>query len=567
VTVSRTTRRTAGAVAVLATAADAGQLAGRTLGWIHGWPVPLLLVAAPAWLLTLPWGRPPSWARRCAAAVARIRVPLLVTAVLAGTVVLWCLLQNAEPYLGHDESVYATRARSWVTDRPAALWRPYRPVGLPALGYLTFGLGDDARTLRLVGLALALLTLVITYVVAARLTTPRRAVVVILMIVSGLGFQRRLPEFLNDIGAAGLLVLVAYLVVRFRQRPGSPALLGAAAVAVAASYLRYGAASALVVLMVAAVLAWGPRVWWESRRQVLTAGCVLLAGLAPHFVYAQRTEGSPWGILLSAGHVAGREYVGDGLVYYALVFPFRLAGDLGGIVMAAGVVAAFLAGRRLLAGWRLLAGRRLLASGPPRTEDQVRVFFGVAAVLHVLVLGLTAHGEERFVVLSVLLLTIVGVDAIADLTGRSAPVVLTAVAALAVLAAASTCRVVTDECLSGVTAQRASIVEVARHLPAHRPCVVVTGYQPEFGWYSGCATMAFTDAERAGVSGDRPVHFVLFDHGRDQPSRALLRRLIGRRPATTTTLRTSGSLGAAYVVTLSWSAHDARPMARAPLAR
>jgi hypothetical protein len=73
-------------------------------------------------------------------------------------------------------------------------------------------------------------------------------------------FLRRLPEFLDDIPSAGLLLLVAYLVLLLvaylvlhsrRQMPrGRPAwsLPAAAAVAVVTCLVRYGASAVLLAI-------------------------------------------------------------------------------------------------------------------------------------------------------------------------------------------------------------------------------------------------------------------------------------------------------------------------------
>jgi len=47
-------------------------------------------------------------------------------------------------------------------------------------------------------------------------------------------------------------------------------------------------------------------------------------------------------------------------------------------------------------------------------------------------------------------------------------------------------------------------VSAARELSAwHGRCLVVTNHQPEMGWYSGCATAAFTDQKWLQATADR----------------------------------------------------------------
>ncbi|MFI8123198.1 glycosyltransferase family 39 protein [Streptomyces albidoflavus] len=316
-------------------------------------PWPLLLAAAPllwrgrtgllAALAALP-GPPP----RLRARLAAIPPAALAAGVLSLAALLWAALQDHEPWIGHEESVYANKARSWTEGGPpAAGWGEYRPPGLPLLGTLALRLHADVGALRAVTLLLALAMLTVTYLVAARWTTPRRAVLTVLLVLCGLGFLRRLPEFLNDIGSTGLLLVVVYLLTRAQEHPGSRALLALPPFVLAAFYLRYGVAGNLAAILLAALTAYGARAWLARGRQLAVAGAVILAGLVPHFVHATQVTGSPLGLVFWATSQAERQFVGDGLLYYLAIFPYRLAGDLGGVVMAAGVVAAYAAVGRL----------------------------------------------------------------------------------------------------------------------------------------------------------------------------------------------------------------------------
>lgn len=260
--------------------------------------------------------------------------------------------------------------------------------------------------LRAVTLLLALAMLTVTYLVAARWTTPRRAVLTVLLVLCGLGFLRRLPEFLNDIGSTGLLLVVVYLLTRAQEHPGSRALLALPPFVLAAFYLRYGVAGNLAAIVLAALLAYGARAWLARGRQLAVAGAVILAGLVPHFVHAIQVTGSPLGLVFWATSQAERQFVGDGLLYYLAIFPYRLAGDLGGVVMAAGVVAAY------------AAVRRLRRAGEPGPDTRRWAFLGLTSVLVFVLLGVATDGEPRFVYLPVVLLTVLGVQALARAAGE-----------------------------------------------------------------------------------------------------------------------------------------------------
>ncbi|MEU5025646.1 glycosyltransferase family 39 protein [Streptomyces milbemycinicus] len=532
-------RRVALLVAVVTTLAAVVQQVLHAVGVVGGQPWPWLLVAAPAWLLARRGPRaiptPPPVVVRAVDRLRRIPAWAGAATVLAMAATVWAALQDHEPLIGHEEAVYGNKARSWLDGTPDAGWGTYRPVGLPALGRIALAVHDDVGALRVVALLLTLFTLTATYLVAARLTTPRRAVVATLLLLSGLGFLRRVPLFLNDIGATGLLVIVVYLLVRAQEKPGSRALLVLPLPALAAFYLRYGVVGTLAAIAAAAVLAYGPRAWLaQGRRLALSAG-LLLAGLIPHFIYATEVTGSPLGLIFSATEHAGRAYVGDGLAYYLAVFPYRLAGDLGGVVMAAGL-------------WGLGAAIRRRRRQQP--HDRRRVFLGMSAVLTFIVLGVATDGEPRFVYLPVVLLTVLGVQTLAESAGRWSQTVLTAIAALAAVTVPATAQYVAHDAMPGPTAQRVSTLAVARQLASDRPCLLVTGYEPDLGWYSGCDAVTFGQYRRMAPASGVEVSLILFERGRLQPGPASLRRLIGGLATTTRTIPTEGSLGTATVITL-----------------
>ncbi|MEU8887256.1 glycosyltransferase [Streptomyces sp. NPDC048442] len=539
-------------------------------GWLPGWqPWPYLLLAAVLWLVAKPWwlengprgaGVPGFWTR-AEKWLRRIPVWVYVVGALALSAGVWAWLQDFEPYLGHEEAVYANKARFWFDGTPDAGWGVYRPVGLPALGTLALWLtgyegyasGGGMGALRAVALVLALVMLCTTYLVARAWTSPRRAVVVTLVLLSGLGFLRRVPEYLNDIGSTALLLMVVFLLVRAQERAGTKAgaraLLLVPFVALAAFYLRYGVVGNLLAVALAGVFAYGPRAWLALGWRLWAAVGVLALGLVPHFLYATERTGKPLGMILSATSQANREYVGDGLVYYLSVFPYRLAGDLGAVVMAAGVCAAVAAWLRVRRGGG--AGGTGGTGEGARADDRRRVFLGAAALLVFVVLGVATDGEPRFVYLPVTLLTILGVQAVAELARAWAPRVLVCVGVLAGLTVFGTAQAVAHGAMPGPASLGASTVPVARALVAQdgESCLIVTGYEPEFGWYSGCDAVTYRQYRGMKVEPGTRVSFVRFEEGRLQPDAAGVRQLIGGRPATLLRMPAAngGSAGAATV--------------------
>ncbi|MFD8937869.1 hypothetical protein ACFV0R_21915 [Streptomyces sp. NPDC059578] len=253
----------------LAAVAVLQQLAVAAGAWLPGWqPWPYLLLAGPL----LWWGSrllrrlPAGPADPCGAP----QVPS--GALLAGPLVLtagaWAVLQDHESLIGHEESVCGNRARSWSgAGTPAAGWGPYRPPVLPLLGSLALRVHEDVGALRVVGLLLALATVTVTYLVVAHWTSARQSALVVLLLLGGLGFLRRLPQYLTDIGATGLLVVVVWILVRVQEKPGSRALWALPPVVLAAFYLRYGVVGNLLAIALGALIAYGPRAWAAQGRR------------------------------------------------------------------------------------------------------------------------------------------------------------------------------------------------------------------------------------------------------------------------------------------------------------
>lgn len=198
------------------------------------------------------------------------------------------------------------------------------------------------------------------------------------------------------------------------------------------------------------------------------------------------------------------------------------------------------------------AARRVFRLGGASPADHVRVFLAVTAVANVLLLGLIADGEERYVFLSVLLLLILGADAIARYASSWSAIVLAAFAAFAVLAAGVDYRVVMNGDFAVVTAEQTSLVTAAQEISGRHPCLVVTGFQPEMGWYSGCATTGFPQGETGRLPPGERVYVVLFQRGgTGQPHLAQLKKLTAGRHVTIKNVHTNGSLGDARIITLS----------------
>lgn len=505
------------------------------------------VVAEPPGALSAPpeVGRRDRWAR-----LRAVPAGAWLAGVIGLTVGSWAMLQFRFPYLGHDEAVYASQARHWAFGVPAAGWEAYRPVGLPALGALilraTEGLLPPVLALRTLTLLAAVGLVVAVYLLTARIAGRHRALVAVAVLIGGVTFVRRLPEFLDDIASTALFVAVAHLALRARARPGHGGrdLTVAAVLAVAGCLLRYGATSAVLAVVIAAVLTWGPRTWLRSWRELGGAVAVLGVTAAAVGVVGMRTTGRPWGSLLTAAEVAHRRYPGEGLVFYATAFPLRLAGPLGAVVMAAGLVGAAVAWRRTRTAGRWV---RLPVSGPRDRADLERVFLVLAAVAQIVLLGTIAHGEPRFVLFPIALLTVLGADALGRLPQPWRRRALVAVAA-AVLPSFVLANVVAWRGGGAVTADRAPLVRAVQAVRPDGPCVVVTPLVPETGWATSCRV---TGSVRFGAVPAAATVVVLEREGAaDDPDLAEVRRELPGRTWTTRRLVT-GPEGRAVLVAVS----------------
>jgi hypothetical protein len=482
----------------------------------------------PGWLARLSAWRPPvSWADVMERwlPIARIgRVEGVFLGVLAA-LFAWVLVEmvGAKAPLGHDESAYALAARSWLEGTPRTGFDPHRGPALPALAVVVMTLTRSELALRGLDLLFALGGLVAVWALGRAIFSPAAGLVAAGALASAHTVQRRSAEFLTDVPAAVLLTVVALLLwqeLEGRRRPGWRLLL-AAVLAAGAFYLRYGSALPITLLAVTVLLIWGRRLstWWHWG---LAGGLVLVALLIPHLVAATRMFGQPWGILAYTGRVAGRQYLGQGLVDYVRWFPLQLAGPVAAAVMTAGL------------GW----GAWLWTRSGEGQARRALAFLLFPAIAQVVLLGIVAHAEPRFVFFAIMLAVTAGGGAIARFLGglelRTGVTLLLlgGMLYLAAFAAGS----------EGVVAgQRARaeglqvLVDAARVIQDHSDssCTVLTSYTPQITWYTGCSSRTFssTPPETVGRLTDGDAYLLLFERGKRQPEGAELRSYLERAEA------------------------------------
>ena len=383
--------------------------------------------------------------------------------------------------LGHDEAIYAGGGRELLGGPPASGYGLHRSIGMRALAAAGLLVASSEWTLRCLVLACSLGFLFAFRALGRRALGDRPATLAAAAMVTSFGFQRRGAEILSDVPALLLLVLLLTVLVRELGRRGEggrpgPWLLAAAPLAAAAFYLRYGLSTSLVGIGLAAAT-----VWWRplatGRRVALATIALFAVLLAPHLVHSIQETGSPLGILQASGDAAHRDYLGQGLVQFPLVFALE-----GGPVLVALFVVGLVHGARRL--FRLRAQRR---HSRPSTEDRMVAFLWVASVFQIVITGLLAHAEFRYFFTGVAGLALVGASAASRWAARRRAG--TVVAAALLLAAAVTHQVNIQRYtrLSDVRQVLVAAAAEVRRAAGSETCAALTTRVPHIGWYSGCA--------------------------------------------------------------------------------
>jgi hypothetical protein len=423
--------------------------------------------------------------------------------------------------LGHDESAYALKARSWLEGTPDTGWSLHRAPALSVYGYLILAAGGEEAALRSIGvLALAGLAGA-TWWLGARMLRGAVGPLAAIVVVAGPAIQRRATEYLTDIPSAALLVVCMVIVWReYEERTGGPSfrLLWLLPFAWGAFYLRYQSVLAFGLIGLSVLVLWWPKV---KRKPVplLATALLGLVGLIPHFAFSTSETGSPLGIIGITGSAGGREYLGEGLVDYALLSGWHLFGLLG-----LPVVVSFV-------WWSI-------DSWSTRGDRLKSSFLAIPAVGQVLTLGVLSHGEARFIFFPMALMSIGAVAGFIDLSSRwSSPVragtrlalISLLIGSLALSIAAS--RRAVDSRIRSNEPIELSAEFVGEGIEG-RECAVLTSYAPQVTFYSECHTDIFRaelDAESSIARMDGGEKFmILVEDGKRQPTGDDLNALIAR---------------------------------------
>lgn len=429
------------------------------------------------------------------------------------------VLVSLDPPLGPDEAIYATGGRSLLGDGPSAAFNLYRPLGMKVLAAPGVLLGGADAAMRAVPVLLTLAFLACAWRVAAALSGRVAAHVLAAATLTWSHLMWRGTQLLSDVPSALAGLGMVWFLLRLLRRDGGGTWRDAAAAAVCgavAFWLRYGALVALVCVVAAFAALW-PRRVWAKRWPMLVFAAILAGALLPFVAYSVRTTGRWNGIFELAAATAHRSFVGDGLVTYGRQWFGQAAGPLVGGLSLVG----------LAAGARdLLSGRR----------GSWRAVLALAGAAQIVWLGVTIHGEPRYIFFPVLLLSLVGADAVAvwlaRLSARGRR--LATAGGLALSAAAAAVVFGFTVRTTGRMEQADRIIEVqARAIrvdAGDAGCVVFTNLVPQVSWYSGCkahripATIA-----PAQVAATTRAYLLAFE-GRGHPAASLAPRAL-RTPA------------------------------------
>jgi hypothetical protein len=493
--------------------------------------------------------------------------------VLLGLLALGTILVLRAPGLGWDEAVYATKARSFVTEIPASAWNLFRPPGLAYLGVLAAPFGFTDVPIRMLSMALGVVGLGAFGALGVLVGGRVAGLVAVLGAATLPIVLTELPLFHNDLLSGGVLfALMALLWQQLEVRPAPDwRLLLAPVLAAAAFYLRFGALAAILSIGLMMVALW----WRRLVRAWRIAGASLVIGVLlaiPHVWLAIRETGSPLGILtLSVDKVDTTGPIATAVAYLRAV-PNGIAGPIGLVLLATGMLvgletAATLARRRGRLGAASEQGAagtapEERAAGPASERQTIALLWLLLpAAMTALALVLVSHAEPRYLMFPVLSLELAGSIGITRAARwllarwiRSRPAIgadrgaVVLLAAFVIVIAAVTVHNAATR-PKGSQDQAAWVREAGAWIDARaggQPCLVVSTVYPILGWYAACASDEFMiEPNRllpdAPPPGQTYLVFTSYDGHRRTPAELTRYRAVAGAPIARTGTAAAGA--------------------------
>ncbi len=441
---------------------------------------------------------------------------LALAAIVALFLILVIALVDQGTPLGHDESVYALRARHLVEGiEPGLYWAPQRAPGYPLALQTAWVAGGTEPFLRLVTAGFGVLLIVATWWTGRTLFDRGTGLIAAAGVAITPTILMASSQVWPDIPGAALGMLTfAVFAWAVSRNEVSPWVLAVAPLTFAATLVRFGAPVPIAIGLIGlTIYRW--RAIWRSRWLVgataaLTTVAVALVLLAPG-VTGHVT--APL-VTIRRHQVANAFPWHRGFTDYADNLGFLLGGVIG-MVLIIGVVAAIVG-----------AARRDLDRGA------VAVSLGIGFAT-VIAIALVLHGENRYLSPAYPWLWIGGGAGLL-LFAKGTDRVVAGVTGALVLATAVVGSFGAAQEQNRFNEGFQTIEIAATRIDAEtedNTCTVVTGYVPQVGWYSRCATTLFglDGVDLADdTSPNGPRFLFVVERGKGQPDGALLDGYLAR---------------------------------------
>lgn len=422
---------------------------------------------------------------------------LLVILTIYGGLSLYAIRTGA-PF-GHDESVYALRARYFAGDTSvplASYWVAYRAPGLPWLLQWMWPIGSTEPFLRLAVAAIGAAGVALTWAIGRHLLGPKPAL----------------------IGAAGLAVTPLWLSSSTQVWPDVP--------------------GAVLGLLALGILLWSSKgdrfAWWS----VLAVPVALLAlivrfgaplplviGGAAILAVRGRAVRNSWPLLAGMGVLSGAGA-------YAVLYTSWLTdgGDLPGVAVADLSAAA---GGPSFANWidwaaeapgvvatvvgaALVVGVALALVVPARDQRRDVTLIMAIGVLTAVAIITTLHAELRYLSPAVPWLWLGAGWGLSRIDVPLRGPALAAVLAVALVPVVGSAAQATSDELD-LLKDRFVQLKAASSADLPPGAVVATSYTPQVGWYANRPTMRFPGDDVAVNVPEQATHVVYALGGKRQP--------------------------------------------------